>query len=278
MTQRIGTAATIRRVAGIATAVLAATALSAGCGIINGTSANGTGSTPAASPSVDPKAVLLAAVPNEDDPGFRFSTVDGTDKLVGVVDPAAHAMELGLTQKNEDPKFTMNMTFRMIDDQSWLRVKLEGIAGLHEMMKLPKRWMALDRAKLDDPTDAPVYEGTDPGNTAAIIRTADTVEDKGDGTYAGSADLTRGQDVANAVDGVDIAALGEAAKKVPFTAVVGADGNLTSLTLDIPAGGKQKATKLVVRYYDFGKAPKLSAPTGDQVQKAPASAYELLNG
>ncbi|MEU8259845.1 hypothetical protein AB0C02_04380 [Micromonospora sp. NPDC048999] len=277
MTQRIGTAATIRRVAGIATAVLAATALSAGCGFISGTGSTGTGSTPEASASADPKAALLAAVPAEDGPGFRFTTVDGTDKIVGVVDPAAHAMELGLTQENEDPKFTMKMTFRMIDDKSWMRVELKGIPGLHEMMKLPKRWMALDRTKLHDPTDAPVYEGTDPANAAAIIRTADTVEDKGDGTYTGFADLTRGQEVATAVDGVDIAALGEAAKKVPFTAVVGADGNLSSLTLDIPAGGKQKATKLTVRYYDFGKAPKLSEPTGDEVQKAPTSAYELLN-
>ncbi|MCW3842740.1 hypothetical protein ONA70_21810 [Micromonospora yasonensis] len=277
MTQRIGTAATIRRVAGIATAVLATAALSAGCGTTNDTSAGGTGSTPAASPSVDPKAVLLAAVPVEEDPGFRFSIVDGTDKVVGVVDPAAHAMELGLSQKNDDPEFTMDLTFRMIDDKSWMRVKLKGISGLHEMLKLPKHWMTLDRTKLDDPTDAPVYEGTDPANTAAIIRTADTVEDKGNGTYTGFADLTNGQDVATAVDGVDVAALGEAARKVPFTAVVGPDGNLTSLTLDIPAGGKQKAITFVVRYFDFGKAPKLSAPSDDEVRKAPTSAYELLN-
>jgi hypothetical protein len=272
MTQRTGTAATLRRVA-LATAVLATTALGAGCG----TGAS-TGSDPAPSPSADPKAALLAAVPNEKDPAFRFSTVDGTDKIVGVVDPAAHAMELGMTEKNDDPEFTMDMTFRVIEKDLWMRVKFAGVPGLHDMLKLPKRWMALDRTKMADGSEVPVYEGSDPANTAAIIRTAATVEGGADGTYTGLADLTDNADVRSAFDGVDVAALGEAAKKVPFTAVVGPDGNLTTLTLDIPAGGKQKAMKLVTRYYDFGKAPKLTAPSGDQVQKAPASAYELLNG
>jgi hypothetical protein len=277
MTQRTGTAATFRRVAALATAVLAATALSAGCGTGDGAS-EGAKVTPGASASADPKATLLAAVPDEKDGAFRFSTLDGADKFTGVVDPAAHAMELGMSQKNDDPEFTMNMTFRVIDEDLWMRVKLTGISGLHDMLKLPKRWMVLDRTKLDDGSEAPVYQNADPANTGAIIRTADTVEDKGNGTYAGFADLTANADVQSAFDGVDVTALGEAAKKVPFTAVVGPDGNLTTLTLDVPAAGKQKAVKLVTRYYDFGKAPKLAAPSGDQVQKAPASAYELLNG
>lgn len=276
MMQRTGTAATFRRVAALATAVLAATALSAGCGTGDGGS-EGAGSDPGASAPADPKATLLAAVPDEKDPAFRFSTMDGTDKFTGVVDPAAHAMELGMTQKNEDPEFTMAMTFRVIDEDLWMRVKLTGIPGLHDMLKLPKRWMALDRTKLDDETEAPVYQNADPANTAGIIRTADTVTDKGDGTYAGVADLTANADVQSAL-GVDMAALGAAAKKVPFTAVVGPDGNLVSLTLEVPASGKKKAMKLVTRYYDFGKAPKVTTPAGDEVQKAPASAYEVLNG
>ncbi|KAB1901757.1 hypothetical protein [Micromonospora sp. AMSO31t] len=270
MMQRTGTAATFRRVAALTTAVLAAPALSAGCGTGDG------GSDPGASAPADPKATLLAAVPDEKDPAFRFSTVEGADKLTGVVDPGAHALELGMSEKIDDPEFTMNITFRLIDEDIWMRVKLTGAAGLHDVLKLPKRWMALDRTKLDDVSEIPVYDGADPANTAAIIRTAETVEDKGNGTYTGFADLADNVDVRNSFSGFDVATLGEAAKKVPFTAVVGPDGNLTTLTLDIPAVGKQKAMKLVTRYYDFGKAPKLTAPSGDQVQKAPASAYELL--
>ncbi|PTA43047.1 hypothetical protein [Micromonospora sp. RP3T] len=274
MTQRNGTAATVRRIVLRAAAVLATTALAAGCGA-GGTSE---GAGPAPAPSADPKAALLAAVPTTQDPAFRFLLQDGTDKFTGVLNPATEAMDLAMKQQNDDPKFTMDMTFRFIDKDLWMRVKLTGLPGLHEMLKLPKRWMAMDRDRLTDASSIPAYQGADPGNTAAVIRTADTVVDKGDGTYTGLADLTDNADVQSTFENVDLTALGEAGKKVPFTAVVGADGNLASLTLDVPAAGKQKAMKLITRYYDFGKAPKIAAPTGDQVQKAPSAAYEMLNG
>ncbi|MDX5458932.1 hypothetical protein AB0F95_04885 [Micromonospora tulbaghiae] len=274
MTQRIGSAASLRRIAALATAVLATTVLSAGCG--TGDATEGTGAAP--SPSADPKAALLAAVPDEKDPAFRFTTIEGADKFDGVVDPAARGLELSMSEKSKDPEFTMGMTFRVIDEDIWMRVKITGMAGLQDMMKLPKRWMLLDRTKLDDASDVPVYQNADPANMAAVIRTAETVEDRGDGTYAGFADLTANADIRESFTTVDVDALGDAAKKVPFTAVVGPDGNLTSLTLQMPAAGKKKAMKVVAKYYDFGKAPKISAPTGAQVQKAPATAYEMLNG
>ncbi|GAB3072243.1 hypothetical protein [Micromonospora schwarzwaldensis] len=272
MTQRNGTAATVRRIVLRATAVLATTALAAGCGV--GDASEGAG--PAPAPSADPKAALLAAVPTEQDPAFRFSAQDGTDRWIGVVDPAAKGIDLGMKQQNDDPKFTMDMTFRLIDENLWMRVKLTGIPGLHDMLKLPKTWMTVDRARLADASSVPVFQGADPGNTAAIIRTAETVEDRGDGTYTGLADLADNDDVKSTFDGVDLAALDAAGKKVPFTAVVGADGNLTSLTLDVPAAGKHKAMKLVTKYYDYGKAPRVAPPAG--AKAAPSSAYEMLNG
>ena len=195
-----------------------------------------------------------------------------------MVDPAAKATELTFSQRSTDPAFTMNMSMRVIDDRVWMRVKLTGIDGLHEAMKLPKRWMKLDPSKIKDEADNLVYEGADPGNTGVLIESASTVQDKGAGTYTGFIDLTASDQATQAVDDVDVAALGPAAKQVPFTAVVGADGNLGSLTLKVPAAGKEKARTVVTRYYDFGKAPNLTAPSGDQVQTAPASAYELLNG
>ncbi|MEV5632763.1 hypothetical protein [Micromonospora tulbaghiae] len=274
MTQRIGSAAGLRRVAALATAVLATTILSAGCG--TGDATEGAG--PAPSPSADPKAELLAAVPDDKDPAFRFSTVEGAEKFDGVVDPATRGLEMSMSEKSQDPEFTMGMTFRVIDEDIWVRVKITGMPGLQDMMKLPKRWMLLDRTKLDDASEVPVYQNADPANTAAVIRTAETVEDRGNGTYGGFADLTANADIRASFSTVDVDALGDAAKKVPFTAVVGPDGNLTSLTLDVPAAGKKKAMKLVAKYYDFGKAPKISAPAGAEVQKAPASAYEMLNG
>ncbi|MFG1775190.1 hypothetical protein ACGFIR_17880 [Micromonospora sp. NPDC049051] len=280
MTQQIGTAGRVRRVAAATVSLVAATSLAAGCGNDDARDAPAASSpAPSASPSANPKSTLLAAVPTEEDPAFRFSGSDPTGVVTGVVDPAGKGMDLTVTEKDEELDFTMKLSFRLIEQRSWMKVSFDGADDLSSLLKLPKNWMELDHAKLTDPASVPHYEGADPGNTGAILRAAgDTVTEQ-HGTYTGTVDLTDGEHVRQAMtDSVDVDALGEAAKAVPFTAVVGADGNLTSLTLQIPAVGKRKATKYVVKYFDFGKAPKVTEPTGSQVQKAPASAYELLNG
>ncbi|MER7459491.1 hypothetical protein [Micromonospora sp. NPDC126480] len=270
MTQRTGTAAPARRAVTGATVLLAATTLLTGC--------SGDGDSPEPSRSPDPKAALLAAVPDEKDPAFLFTGTDVTGTVSGSVDPASKGMELNVVQKDAEAGFTMRMSFRVIDQQSWMKVDFDGAEELSTLLKLPKRWMELDESKLTDPKGVPAYEGADPGNAGVILRTAGGIQQQPDGSYRGTVDLTSGPDIADAVDGVDVAALGDAAKAVPFTAVVGPDGNLTTLTVDIPAAGAQKATKYVVKYSDFGNAPAVTAPSGDDVEAAPASAYELLNG
>ena len=271
MTQRIGTAGMLRRVATGTTAVLAATTLLAGCGI----DANGPES-PSTSPSPDPKATLLASVPDEKDPAFRFSGTDEDGvKLAGLIDPAAKGLELTVSEKDAEADFTMNLSFRVIAERSWMKVDFDSEQDLAALLKLPKNWMELDEAKIEDPEGVPDYEGADPGNTGVIIKNASGVTQQANGSYTGTVDLTADPGMKDAIK-VDHVALGDKAKAIPLTATVGADGNLATLTLKIPAAGKKKAATYSVKYYDFGK-PKLTAPTGD-VRAAPASAYEMLNG
>jgi hypothetical protein len=74
-----------------------------------------------------------------------------------------------------------------------------------------------------------------------------------------------------------VAALGPAARRVPFTAVVGGDRKLASLVLNIPAAGAAKAYQYVVTYRDYGAGPRLAAPAADAAQAAPPIVYEMLN-
>ena len=74
MTQRTGTTGSIRRVAATGAALLTATALLAGCAAPDKNSAGSTPPAPSTSPSPDPKATLLAAVPDDNDPRFRLPT------------------------------------------------------------------------------------------------------------------------------------------------------------------------------------------------------------
>ncbi|MER6594107.1 hypothetical protein ABT214_20095 [Micromonospora purpureochromogenes] len=274
MTNGTGRAGTVRRGAGTLAAVLTATTLLAGCGAI-GTDSGAGGTT--SSPTATPKQSLLAAVPDGSEGAFRFSGKDATSDLSGVVDPEAKGIDLTAAVKDPEHGFTTRMSFLVLQERIWMKVKFTGTEGLTGLPKLPNRWMELDRARLTDPDTTPTYEGVDIGNAGPIIEAATTVEEKSDRTYAGVVDLTRSE-AAEAVGEEEVAALGEAARQVPFTAVVGPDGNLASLTLDMPAAGKAKAWAYVVKYVDYGSAPKLAAPSGNAAQPAPKLAYEMLMG
>ncbi|MDO3702680.1 hypothetical protein Q3W71_13480 [Micromonospora sp. C28SCA-DRY-2] len=275
MTNGTGRAGTARRRAGALAAVLTATTLVAGCGATGADS--GAGGTASASPTATGKQALLAAVPDGSEGAFRFSGKDATSDLSGVVDPDAKGIDLTAAVKDPEHGFTTRMSFLVVQDRIWMKVKFTGTEGLTGLPKLPNRWMELDRAKLTDPDSTPTYEGVDIGNAGPIIEAATTVEEKGDRTYAGIVDVSGGE-AAKAVGEEEVAALGDAARQVPFTAVVGADGNLASLTLAVPAAGTAEAWTYVVKYADYGSAPKLAAPSGDAAQPAPKLAYQMLNG
>lgn len=269
MTRRTCATPLARRVTVGSATVLAAGVLLTGCGL--------TSSEP--SPPPAPKDALLAAVPGEKTPAFRFSGVDGAGRrITGAVDPTGNGMELNIApaeaenEAENEAEFSLAMSFRVVDQRSWLRVHFEDAAELNELLELPRQWMELDQSKLSNPQ---VYDGADIGNAGVIIRAADAVQQQADGAYTGTVDLTAGPEIAEAVAEVDVAALGEQATSIPFTAVVGSDGHLDTLTMELPAVDEQPATEFLVRYYDYGNAPAVASPTGD-VTPAPDAAYEIL--
>ncbi|TDC39481.1 hypothetical protein [Micromonospora sp. KC213] len=270
MTQHSRTAGLLRRVVTSA-AALAVTVVAGGCGA--------TGSAPVAGPATSakltPKQELLAAVPDGTEGTFRYTGKDSSATFSGLVDPASKGMEFTTSAKDADLGFTTRMSFRIVSEQIWMKVKFTGTEGLTGLPKLPDRWLRLDRAKLTDSESTPVWEGVDVGNAGVLIEAATAVEEKAAGRYAGTIDLTSGE-AAKALEAEEMTALGAAAKTVPFTAEVGADGNLTRLALQVPAAGKRKAYTYLVEYRDYGSAPAVTAPAG--AQDAPKVAYELLAG
>lgn len=279
MTRRTCATPLARRVTVGSATVLAAGVLLTGCGLV--------GSEPQPPPA--PKDALLAAVPGEKTPAFRFSGVNAAGRrITGAVDPTGRGTELNIApaeaeseneaeaenenESENEADFSLAMSFRVVDQRSWLRVHFEDAAELNELLELPRQWMELDQSKLSNPQ---VYDGADIGNAGVIIRAADAVRQQADGAYTGTVDLTAGPEIAEAVAEVDVAALGEQATSIPFTAVVGSDGHLDTLTMEIPAVDEQPAAEFLVRYYDYGNAPAIASPTGD-VTPAPDVAYEIL--
>ncbi|MGC5019752.1 hypothetical protein [Micromonospora sp. DT47] len=268
MTQATGSAGTIRRAVGTAAALLAATTLLGGCGPKVGSTA-----APRTSPSAAPKEALLDAVPDGTEGAFRFTGKDASSNLTGRIDPESKAFEINTAMAPDKDGITMKMSFLLIGDEIWMKAKFSGHPGLPNF---PNKWMKLDRAKLTDSGSVPSYDGADQGNAGPLIEAATSVEEQSPGKYVGFIDVTSGN-AAQALEDGEAAALGEAGKHVPFTALVGPDEHLASLTLEIPAAGKRKAYEYVVTYADYGSTPKITVPTGGAATKAPAMAYEMLN-
>ncbi|MGK5742953.1 hypothetical protein [Micromonospora sp. URMC 103] len=275
MTERTRTVGFLRR-ATVTSAALAVAALAGGCGPGGGTDrAAEPGQQPSA--AMTPKEALLAAVPDGTEGTIRFSGRDSSSTLSGVVDPAAKGAEITTAVKDADLGFTTTLSFRIVADEAWMKVKFSNTKGLTGFPKLPDRWLRLDRARITDAESAPVYEGADLGNAGPLIEAATEVKEEADRRYAGTIDLTSGE-AAKVLDAEEMTALGAKAAAVPFTAQVGPDGNLAALSLQVPAAGGRKAYEYLVQYRDYGTAPKVTAPTGTAAQEAPAAAYELLNG
>ncbi|WP_018254561.1 hypothetical protein [Salinispora mooreana] len=273
MTQRIQATSLIRRTAVGSATLLAAGLLLAGCGVVDREPS------PSPSPPADPKEALLAAVPDETTPAFRFSGAepDGT-ALSGFVDPTGKGMELVVAMSEGEGEgegeLSVVMSFWVIDQDTWLKVDFGDTPELHDLLGVePEQWVELDQSKLTD--DSLTYDLADVGNTGVIIEAADDVQLHADGSYTGTVDLTDEPKAAEVLVDGDITALGDAAASIPFTAMIGADGNLETLSVDVPASDEQPAGEYLVKYFDYSEVPAITPPAGNVVP-APAKVYELL--
>jgi hypothetical protein len=268
------------RVAGCA-AVLAAVALATGA---CGTAADGqTSGTPAASPAGSapspstraPRDILLAAAPDGSQGSFRFAIADAEATGSGVVDADAERMQMITEFKDPDLDLAVKISFLLVGQESWMKVSFS--KRLPGLPRLPKKWLHLDRAKISSDDGLPLsFDDPDPASAATILAASADVTESGAGRYRGTVDLTAAAD-AEVVDKKTLAALGVAAKRVPFEAVVDARGRLTSLVVDVPAAGGAPAFRRTATYRDYGAATAPAPPSAAQSQEAPAAAYEMLN-
>ena len=266
------------RVRAAAVMLLATVAVgAAGCGTATDRDASagqGAGVRASSTPAT-PKEALLAAVPDGSQGSFRFALVDPEATGSGVVDPATKTVHLTTVVKDVENNLKVTMSFLVIDQESWMKVSFN--KRLPGLPKLPKKWLHLDRKQIKDDDAVLTFDDPDPAATSTLFEASADVVEVGTGRYRGTVDLTAATN-AEVVDAETLAALGEAAKRVPFEAVVDSAGRLTSVAVDVPAAGETPAFRHTAKYHDYGTATAPAAPAAGQAQEAPAEAYEMLNG
>lgn len=270
-----------RRFAGAGTLLAVSVALTAGCAVA-GSSPRQAASSPREAASSPPSAreILAAAAPGDSSGRYRISVKDSELTVRGVVDPAGRRYRLGFRQPLPGTGVMLAMDFLVIEKRSWVKVAFEGADKRSGLPRLPRTWLRLDPSKIKDRGQGSMplaYDGAaDPANSAVLFAAVVDARQQGVGRYTGTLDVTRAKE-AEVLTAQQLTALGDRARSLPFEATLDRQGDLASLTVEVPAVGKRKAWRWAATYSDYGTAPALPTPSGRESQPAPPTVYEMLN-
>ncbi|MFF5290196.1 hypothetical protein [Paractinoplanes globisporus] len=216
-----------------------------------------------------PLQVLMAGVPTESSPIYRYSI--GSDRpMSGVIDPPDQIAEFVTVRQATKPVHTETTTVLLTRDRFWLKVKVTPAA----LQAVPKKWMSLDPKKIPQNGKPYVYGAeSDPGYTKEVFENASDLSQTSPGHFRGVTNL--GETGAGVILGADqLKALGGKAGHVAFTAVLDGQGRLTTTSLQIPAAGKFKASTYLITYDQYGTAAVPKLPTQTEQTKAPSYVYD----
>ncbi|MBY8873455.1 hypothetical protein K7640_16595 [Micromonospora sp. PLK6-60] len=247
-----------RRLATTGVALVAALALGlTGCG--NQTGAD----TPAAGGADTPEVTtapasaldkLTAATLKLNEESMRLKIDSSFLKSTGLMDPKSKTADMTMDMGGQG-----KIRFMIVGNDAYLKVT--GMSG----SGLPDKWMHMDATKLGPESRTSLMPDGDAGGAKKMVDGIVEVTETGTNSFSGTLDYTKANPGKK-----EIAALGEKAKKVPFTAKVDDEGRLTQLVVDTSVL-QQSLGKLTTTYSDFGVDVKAEKPAASETAPAPES-------
>jgi hypothetical protein len=234
---------------------------------------------PAAAPtSVKPsQATLLASIPQRSSVPFHFALSGGDDEMTGVIDGRHNAGEFDMVNDYPAAGYSIDIDLVVLDRKAWVKLAYKKPRKGHT---LPKQWLTLDYDKaLKLNGGGPFDFGleSDPGLVTQVFVYAKDLRTTGPGQISGTTDMSS-MAGSTFLRRDHFAALGSGAREVPFTAALDGQGRLSSLAVQVPAGGKFAATTYHAAYTDYGSATRPEPPAAGDRIPAPDATYELFRG
>ncbi|MCW3815372.1 hypothetical protein ONA91_12995 [Micromonospora sp. DR5-3] len=253
----------------------------------NGTGAAGTSASPTVSGSVAPsgtpgdaKQALLNSTNAIRDGNFRFSMSGAGSTAEGQVHEPSQSAEMRMTIGDQSSDLMMKLDLIHYKPDSWVKLELGGKAAgsVPGVQKLNLgKYQHLDQTRIKGNRALGFdFDKLDPAGSAVLTQGITEVRQTGEGTYAGTVDVSKAAE-AGSLDPAVITALGAQAKSVPFTAKVDPQGRLSELVLQVPAAGQSAAQDIRITYTDYGNASAAQKPPADQVVEAPPEFYNLFD-
>ena len=149
-----------------------------------------------------------------------------------------------------------------------LGAQIPGLAGLGD------KWLVADKAKIGDQGMAAFLTSTESNQADAYVKGVVSAEQVSPTEIKGTIDLAKsGTGIAKPEE---LAALGEEAKNIPFTATLDADGRISKIVLKMPKVGDFPAADLTTTFTDYGASVEVPKPAADQTVPAPEMIYLFL--
>jgi hypothetical protein len=255
-------------------ALLAATALVAGCDPASPTDPGTPSGTPSAETSsasaADPAAAqalgqATAALGNT---SFKVTMTSGPAfKLTGQIDAPGGKASAELKATGTNTEF--NVLSRLVGPD--LYVQMPGVTKAGT-------WTRIDTTRLPEGTNLGLKPGQiDPANAAQLLSSTTDVRQTDPRKFEGNLDLTKAVGLTG-VDQSTIKTYGATAEKVPFTTGLDEQGRLSALTINLPPVQNKQVQPLEVLYTDYGVTVPDLRPAPAEVIEAPADFYSTLGG
>ncbi|MCI4064280.1 hypothetical protein MRQ36_17430 [Micromonospora sp. R77] len=285
---------TIRR---FSAAAFAAALLTPGLAACNSTgTGTGAAGTTSASPTVSGSIAPSGATPGAGDPAAKQALLDSTNEIKngnfrftmsgvgssaeGQVHEPSQSAEMKMTIGDQSSDLMLKLDVIHFKPDSWVKLEVGGktASSVPAIQKINTgKYQHLDQTRIKGNRALGFdFDTFDPAGSAVITQGITEVRKTGDGTYAGTVDVSKAAQ-AGSVDPTLITALGAQAQQVPFTAKVDPQGRLSELVLQVPAAGQSAAQEIKMTYSDYGSATAAQKPPADQVVEAPPELYNLFN-
>lgn len=228
--------------------------------------------------AVDPRQALVDSTKVLAEGNFRFTLSSGEAEGGGSVHLPTRSATIKVSFKSAPGADPATVEFVYIGDDSWTKIDFGRQANeALGFSRYAGKYMHLDQGRSAEVDQPDLLKEPDPAGVDDLIQAIATVRATGEGTFAGTIDLTKAPDAMLVEASAEaIEALGASATYTPFEAKVDAEGRLVDFIVKLPPAGRSPVQDLKMSYSDFGAATAAQPPAADQTVPAPEAAYEFL--
>jgi len=222
-------------------------------------------------PEADPKLALASSADALQQEPFRMEMAMGDlMSATGAMDPTAGAGSVAMTIVAQGME--LNIETRFTEGDAWIN-----LGEMGALLGAQATWMHIDQSQLPEGGFMGVAPGeTDLANTAEMLQSLGTVEQVDEHTFQGELDVTQGE--SGLIDEEMLAAMGDDASHLPFTATLDDQGRLASMVIEFPPMPDFPAETMEIRYFDYGTPVEVSPPPADEVSEMPPEFYQMFQG